>query len=269
MMKPIEYQQHLLYARRPAFERKVAQAHETIAQALSLPLEQPFYIAFSGGVDSTVVLDMVLQHARIEVCWGDNGWDFPETLQFLSETEARYGLHIKRYRTVESFQDWCREMGRPDLAEDYDAPDAWYNPRVWDATWLLKDTSFDGYSGVFLGLLGTRAKKGGESRTRFLQLQGGKHPLYQVASDRNTWHCSPLAHFTKWDVWAYVASRQLAYNPVYDTLAALGVPLERRRVAELTCYRVVQYGSHSMIRQGWPDLYHCLCATFPSVRALS
>lgn len=257
----------LLYARLPGFARKVEQAKAVIRQALEIP--GAWYCAFSGGADSLCVLDLLRSMPEgkdVAVCWGCNGWDFPSTLDFLADTERRYGFHLKRYRTVESFQDWCREMGRPDLAEHYDAPEAWYNPRVWDETWLLKDTSFDGYVGVFLGLLGTRRKHGGESRARFLQLRGGAHPLYQSAVDRGTWHCSPLASWTKRDVWSYITWRNLPYNPVYDTLAALGVPLEQRRVSELTCYRTAQRGAFVNIRAGWPDLYNALCAVFPDVR---
>lgn len=257
-----------LYARLPGFARKVEQAKAVIRQALEIPGQ--WYVAWSSGVDSTVVLDLVRQMSggkEVAICYGDNGWDFPESVRFLTEGERFWGFRLKRYRTVESFQDWCHEMGRPDLAENYDAPEAWYNPRQWDETWLLKDTSFDGYVGVFLGLLGTRRKHGGESRARFLQLRGGAHPLYQSAADRGTWHCSPLASWNKRDVWGYIASNNLPYNSVYDKLAELGVPLEQRRVSELTCYRTAHLGSFVNVRRGWPDLYNQLCAVFPDVRA--
>jgi 3'-phosphoadenosine 5'-phosphosulfate sulfotransferase (PAPS reductase)/FAD synthetase len=265
-MHDLERHQHLLHSQLPAFARKVDWSRQIIEDALAKGGR--WYLGFSGGIDSTVVLHLLYTAGhRIDVCWGDNGWDFPETLHFLRATEAHYGIHIKRYRTVESFQDFAREMGRPDLAEDYDAPGAWNNPPEWDAVHLLKDTSFEGYDGVFLGLLGTRAKRGGESRARFLQLRGGARPLYRSASDRNTWHCCPLAAWSKRDVWAYIASRGVPYNPVYDTLAALGVPLERRRCTELTCYRVAQYGAFVQVHSGWPDLYTRFAAVFPAVRA--
>lgn len=264
-MLETERRQHLLHSQLPAFARKVDWSRQIISDALAKGGQ--WYLGFSGGVDSTVVLHMLYaQEQHVDVCWGDNGWDFPETLQFLRDTEAHYAIRIKRYRTVESFQDFACEMQRPDLAEDYDAPGAWDNPRAWDAIHHLKDTSFDGYDGVFLGLLGTRSKDGGESRARFLQLRGGHRPLYRSASDRGTWHCSPLAAWTKRDVWSYIARYDVPYNPVYDKLAALGVPLERRRCTELTCYRVAQYGSFVYIKQGWPDLCNRFAMTFPSVR---
>lgn len=266
-MTPEERLQSQLHARLPAFASKAARAESVIADALAIP-DVRWYVAFSGGVDSTVLLDLVLRQCPdVVVIWGDNGWDVPDTLAFLDTTQARMGRPIIRARTIESFQDWCREMDRDDAAADPDLPGVWGNPcGSWDFTWSLKDTSFDGYSGVFLGLLGTKGKDGGESTRRFIQLRGGHHALYQVASDRDTWHCSPLASWTKYDVWAYIASRNLPYNAAYDTLARLGVPFARRRVSELTCYRAAQYGSHVWLKHGWPDLWNRFAAVFPAVR---
>jgi phosphoadenosine phosphosulfate reductase len=70
-------------------------------------------------------------------------------------------------------------------------------------------------------------------------------------------------------VWAYAITQELPYNPVYDRLAALGVPLERRRVAALTCFRATRFGSHVWIRAGWPDLFNQLAHIFPLVRGCS
>lgn len=266
----------LLYAELPAFQRRVAVAQDVIAEALALrPERGPFYVAFSGGADSLCVLDMVRKTEAgrsLDVLFGDDGYDFLENLQFLSATEARYGFRLKRIRSLDPWRSWCLEMGRPDLAEAPDTPGAWGNPPIWDDTWrsLTKDAPLHGYGGVFLGLLGRRRKEGGESSTRWRILHGGNRPLYQVASEHNIWHCSPLALWGKRDVWAFIASKNLPYNPVYDKLAELGIPLEQRRVAPLTCYRVLQYGSHGYaLRAGWPDLHNKLAAVFPMIRAFS
>ncbi len=267
-MTPDEHLQSLLHAHRPAFAQRVATARAVIDEALAIPGVR-FYLAFSGGVDSTVLLDLLRQHPRandIDIIWGDNGWDLPDTLAFLSVTEARYGFRLIRMRTVESFQDFAREMGRPDLADDPNTPGAWGNPCQWDGEWWLKDTSFAGYDGVFLGWLGTERMRRGESHKRVFALHHGYRPLYQVARDHHVWHCSPLASWTKYDVWAYVAQHNLPYNTAYDKLAEIGVPLARRRVSELTCYRVVQFGSHALLAQGWPATFNAFAAVFPQVR---
>jgi phosphoadenosine phosphosulfate reductase len=263
-MRDMERLQHELHASLPAFKRKIDKAKAIIDEALAV-MPHP-YIALSGGLDSSIVLDLLYaQGIRLDVLWGDDGFDFPETLQFLAATEERYGFRMQRIRCMQPWRDWCHEMDRPDLAHDPEALSAWGNPQHWDGTWQsLKDAPSRGsYSGVFLGLLAS------ESRGRTYALKGGYQPLYQVASEQGMWHCSPLATFDKRDCWAYVTSKGIPYNPVYDRLAELGVPLERRRVAPLTCFRTMQYGSVVALKQGWPELYNRLCMTFPRVRSFS
>lgn len=268
MMPTLERLRFQAHAQRPAFQRRVAEARAVISEALQVatPESRPWYLAFSGGSDSTVLLDMIrTMDIHIDVIWGDDGWDYPETLAFLHDTELAYGYTLYRVRSLGPWASWCREMGRPELAKAPDTPGVWGNPPVWDYPRGHSDI----YGGVFLGLLGTRRKDGGESWVRHYQLRGGHRPLYPVQAECGVWHCSPLATWTKEDVWAYLISRNVSYNPVYDRLIALGVPLEHRRVAPLTCFRVMQFGSHAILRQGWPDMYNRLSAIFPRIGSMS
>ena len=258
-MRDMERLQHKLHAKLPAFQRKLDWTRQIIEDACSK--EGEWYLAFSGGIDSTVLLDLLWQGAKMPVLWGDDGWDYPDTLAFLRETETRYGFRLTRIRSMQPWRDWCTEMDRPDLVDDPEALSAWGNPQQWDATWnSLKDAVQYGYGGVFLGLLAS------ESRTRSYALKRGFKALYQVAAEQGMWHCSPLAAWTKQDVWSYAVSRNLAYNTAYGHLAEQDVPVERRRVAPLTCFRTMQYGSVVTLRRGWPDLYNQLATTFPHVR---
>jgi 3'-phosphoadenosine 5'-phosphosulfate sulfotransferase (PAPS reductase)/FAD synthetase len=261
-MLEIEKLQHIYHAKLQHFQRKVEKSRAIIDEAIS-KIDHP-YLAFSGGIDSYVLLDLLYSAGnRVFVVFGDDGYDYPESLQFLSDTEERYNFHLHRVRCMQPWRDWCKEMMRPDLCDDPEALAAWGNPPVWDETQdSLKDLS-GGYDGTFLGLLAS------ESRSRTYALKGGTKPLYQVKSEGDRWHCSPLAHWSKRDVWGYIVSRELPYNPVYDKLAELGIPLDHRRVAPLTCYRVMQYGSHVWLRSGWPALYHKLAATFSVIASYS
>ncbi len=56
-----------------------------------------FYVAFSGGKDSIVALDLVqraLPHNRFKVLFGDTGMEFPDT-----------------YETVKEIKEWCSDKG--------------------------------------------------------------------------------------------------------------------------------------------------------------
>ena len=260
--------QHALHAKTASYQRKIERAITTIHD-MAQQQQIRWYCAYSGGIDSLVLLDLLYSlDYRIPVIWGDDGYDYHQTLHFLLATEERYHFMLTRVRSMDPWRDWCEEMGRPDLATDPEALAAWGNPKIWHHTWrsLSKDAPTL-YDGVFLGMLGTSPKRGGESVTRQLQMRNGTRHTYQVVSEQNMWHCSPLAHLTKYDIWAYVVSRELPYNPVYDMLATLGVPVRYRRVGPLTCFRTVQYGSVVTLKAGWPAAYNRLAATFPMVRS--
>lgn len=56
-----------------------------------------FYVAFSGGKDSIVTLDIVqraLPHNAFKVLFGDTGMEFPDT-----------------YKTVDLTEEWCKNLG--------------------------------------------------------------------------------------------------------------------------------------------------------------
>ncbi len=264
-MDKVERLQHQLHVKTKGFQVKAERAKAIIADALALNCR--WYAAYSSGIDSLCLLDMLFSSGFVgDTLWGDDGFDFSQSLQFLKDTEERYGFSLRRVRSLDPWRAWCEEMGRPDLCDDPEALAAWGNPHNWHDTWhtLTRDAGpRGGYGGVFLGMLAS------ESRTRGYALKGGTRPLYQVKSEGGMWHCSPLASVTKRDVWAYVVRRDIPYNPVYDKLAALGVPLEYRRVAPLTCYRVMQYGSVVQFRQIDNALWNRMTELFPKMREYS
>ncbi len=50
-----------------------------------------FYVAFSGGKDSVVTLDLVqraLPHNEFKVLFGDTGMEFPDTYETVDEIES-------------------------------------------------------------------------------------------------------------------------------------------------------------------------------------
>ena len=51
-----------------------------------------FYVAFSGGKDSVVALDLVqraLPHNKFKVLFGDTGMEFPDTYEAVEETKKQ------------------------------------------------------------------------------------------------------------------------------------------------------------------------------------
>ena len=53
------------------------------------------YVAFSGGKDSTVVLDLARRaDPNVPVCFFDSGLEFPETLTYIDELTNRWNLNL-------------------------------------------------------------------------------------------------------------------------------------------------------------------------------
>ncbi len=74
-----------------------------------------FYVAFSGGKDSIVALDMVqrtLPHNAFKVVFGDTQMEFPDT-----------------YKTVDTVESWCREND----IDFYRAKSPWKPKAAWNS----------------------------------------------------------------------------------------------------------------------------------------
>ena len=82
------------------------------------------YVAFSGGKDSTVVLDLARRaDPNVPVCFFDSGLEFPETLAYIDELTDRWNLNLHVIPT------------RPTALEYLQANGSWtHQPTATDAT---------------------------------------------------------------------------------------------------------------------------------------
>lgn len=247
----------LLHAATPAFKRLVARTEQRIRDALAIP-DVAWSISFSGGKDSTVLLDLL--HAcmpDVPVIWSDDEAEYPETVAFVEQrlracaSPHVIAAHIRHgvCKWFTSWQDWPDGLHRP-------LPDTVFIPDELVARYgggLQAYQAMRNFGGAFIGL--RRAESG--RRATLLRVRGS---LFYARGNR-VWECCPLADWTTRDVWAYILSRALAYNPVYDRLAALGIPPDRQRVGPL----VIDKGI-AVIKRGWPELFNRLAARYPQVR---
>lgn len=193
------------------------------------------YVAFSGGKDSLVVLALALNvHSNILAMWCDDELEYPEQDTYIPDVCHALGAELVIMQGGSIHADWFR----PWLTHPY-----WKQPSpdmVWDARhpswWALEH----GFESTILGL------RRDESVKRRLYLSRA-HELYQVKSGMTM--CHPLAGWTTNDIWAAIMSWGLPYNPVYDRLAGIGVPLSKQRVGPLP----LSNGGH--LREGWPEMY--------------
>lgn len=225
-----------LHAQLGAFHHTVNAAHVCVERALSQG--GTWYVALSGGKDSTCVLALV--RAIDPACpaiYFDDEWELPETTAYLHDVP-----NLMRIKTRTKHCDWF--TGNKDMI---DAP-------VSGAAWAAEH----GYTGCFLGL------RMDENTHRRLYLK--KHGTCHFAYGVGVWQCNPIANWSVRDVWAYIHANGLLYNRAYDQLVRIGVPLEAQRIGPFANARALGYGQLAILRRGWPDLYNAFAAAHPEAR---
>lgn len=181
-----------------------------------------FYVAFSGGKDSVVALDMVqraLPHEVFKVVFGDTGMEFPDT-----------------YETVERVKAWCADSHIDFLeARSWLNPlDSWrmFGPPASVTRWccsvhktapqiillrkILKKRDFKGMA--FVGVRGDESLA--RSKYDYITL-GGKH--------KGQFSCNTILHWSSAEVFLHILREHLVLNPAYK--------LGNRRAGCLICPR--------------------------------
>lgn len=167
-----------------------------------------FYVAFSGGKDSIVTLDLVqraLPHNRFKVLFGDTGMEFEDT-----------------YSNIERVKQLCEEndieflRAKSKLTTDY----TWeaFGPPAVTIRWccsihktspqvmiLQEKTGNQGFTGMaFTGIRGDEST----SRSEYDDISfGGKH--------RGQYSCHPIIEWNSAELFAYIYQENLLLNEAY------------------------------------------------------
>lgn len=225
--------------RLPSFQAKIARA-EAVVAAMLQTCRQP-YVAFSGGKDSLVVLDLARRlRPDVAVIWSDDELEYPEQEPYILELARAWNLNLTVTLGYARHGGWFWPWR--------DAP-FWREPvpgAVAAGEPLETWTPRHFYDGCLLGLRRAEAVH----RRIYLRARGALHET------RGGWRCNPIAGWSDDEVWAYIAGRGLPYNPVYDRLAAAGVERARQRVGPLPL------SPGWVLRAAYPQLWRALTARY-------
>ena len=188
-------------------------AQETIKKIYNYFIEyrekvDVFYVAFSGGKDSVVTLDLVsraLPHNDFKVLFGDTGMEFPDT-----------------YETVNRIEAWCASENIEFLRakSEFDTDYTWskFGPPATVIRWccsvhktspqillLRKVTGKHNFTGMaFVGVRGSESSA--RSEYDYVSL-GEKH--------RGQWSCNPLLEWNSAELFLYIFTQNLMLNEAY------------------------------------------------------
>ena len=209
---------------------KKDRAHTLIERALS---QGKAALAWSGGKDSTVLLDLVRQHKPdILVVWNNTGVEFPETYRFIRKMATAWSLNLIVAKPPVTFW-WCVErFGWPLLGKEMRSSSArrreGFHPtlskRKRKAAQVARISSYCcdylkerpmgrvcRQNAVEIQIIGCMVQESRQRQLTWLRLGD----YYQRKKDR-MWVAWPLASWTDVDIWAYHSENQLPYCELYD-----------------------------------------------------
>lgn len=226
-----------------------------------------FYVSFSGGKDSGVLLNLVIEVATrlnrlpVKTVFSDLEIIFEETSRYtqsqmdrsevepywlcLAEIENNASSVYQRYFKYwgKNEQPWARDMPTMPYVIHEDNIPEWLAPyytnrssNEWTITRFgeaLCDKTGAKDVANFIGM------RDDESYGRLMNVRCMKnrdkknpHTYRYIHKDPRTWICLPIHDWKVADIWHYYAVNKLDYNRVYDAMWKMGIPVHEQR----TCF---------------------------------
>ena len=253
--------------------------------------EHDGYVAFSGGKDSTVVLDLARRaDPDVPVCFFDSGLEFPETLNYIRLLTDTWRLNLHVVPAQPSALEYLQATG----VWDHQAPTR-HN--------LLRGNGFhhalitapaaaahaDHGAGELWGIRAQEAPGRRVLLLRGLAQEIAQHCPAGCCPPPNGRHThrhrqrhggitrrtdGTVAYSPVWDwlhteIHAHLHRGRIPVNPLYDRLAQLGAPAQFQRVALMVDANGAGVGRFTWLRRGWPDLFDQLAAALPRITELT
>ena len=236
------------------------------------------YVAFSGGKDSLVVLDLVRRvDPDVPVVFFDSGLEYPQTYTYLEQLTDRWRINLVVIPATPSLLEILVAGGR----WDHHAPAEPGSVNLHEI--LIAAPAAAAHARFGPGeLWGVRSGESNGRRTAYAQAlkQAGCNclPPCATAEARRARHGGVIARVDGtvayspiWDwptpaVWEHLACHHLKVNPAYEILRRIGAPEESLRISHLLDATRLEEGRITWLRRGWPDLFDELATLLPCLR---
>ena len=258
MITEDEKEMYLLHSQTKWYKRRIEEAMQTAQKAIK-EIVGNHVISYSGGKDSTVMLDICLKAGfkgdLIQFFYSE--YENPQmNLEMADNMSKKYGLKLYRLKCYSSKEAWD-EAGRFFVVPSNDLEKRLVRKVASD--FGKKSNEISGENKYNLHLIGMRKA---ESKQRRMTL--GSRGLTYYAKTRNGYTCCPIGKLTDDDIWAYIISNHLPYISCYDN------PLfDRRKIRnELTYFctrKAVFQGIVETYKFIYPEIFAKLMANYPQI----
>lgn len=233
------------------------------------------YVAFSGGKDSLVVVDLIRQvDPETPVVFFDSGLEYPETYTFIADLTETWSLNLHVVKPRQTALEVLAGSG----LWDHDALTQ-PGPHLGDV--LVEEPAARAHQLYGPGeLWGVRSAESAGRRMAYAralqrEVAGCDCTTSQQRRRRHggvihrqdgTVAYGPIWDWSSEEVWGHISRNKLPVNPVYDRLREIGAPEEFWRVSHIIDGGRLNTGRATWLRRGWPDLFDELATVLPRLR---
>ncbi|TEA09068.1 phosphoadenosine phosphosulfate reductase family protein [Mycobacteroides salmoniphilum] len=231
------------------------------------------FVAWSGGKDSTVVVDLARQvDPNVPVVFYDSGLQFPETLRYLEELAGSWNLN---FHVIPADPDLLtvliagggfdhsavdRQLIGPLADIMIERPAAKAHAHFGPGSlWGVRSEEAPGRRTLYRARLAAESAAHQELTAQEIRTQFGG--VIRRADGTTTY--GPIWDWQRSHVFGYLAGRGIEPNPLYAKLGSLGMPEHLIRVDSIIDAAQLSNGHVAFLAKGWPDLFTRLAAALP------